>query len=51
MTLGKMKAEWMNIVFECHPYRESGVSILSGVEDIQQMLDDHILKVRKSARL
>jgi hypothetical protein len=27
--------EWQNILFECNPYRESGVSILSGVEDVQ----------------
>ena len=50
MTLAKMKAEWKNIMFECNPYRESGVSILSGVEDIQQMLDDHILKVCNAGR-
>ena len=41
----KMKQEWSSICFECVPYRESGVSILAGIEDVQQMLDDHILKV------
>ena len=43
-AMEKMKEEWSSICFECVPYRESGVSILSGIEDIQQMLDDHILK-------
>ena len=45
-TMRKMKSEWETIVFECAPYRESGVSILSSVEDVQQMLDDHILKAQ-----
>lgn len=47
----KMKLEWESIEFECDPYRESGVSILSGIEDIQQMLDDHILKAQVSTVL
>ena len=45
-AMEKMKAEWEAFCFECVPYRESGVSILSGVEDVQQMLDDHILKAQ-----
>ena len=45
-AMDKMKAEWKSFCFECVPYRESGVSILSGVEDVQQMLDDHILKAQ-----
>ena len=45
-AMEKMKEEWSSICFECVPYRESGVSILSGIEDIQQMLDDHILKAQ-----
>ena len=45
-AMEKMKAEWQAFCFECVPYRESGVSILSGVEDVQQMLDDHILKAQ-----
>lgn len=45
-----MKSEWKTFCFECVPYRESGVSILSGVEDVQQMLDDHILKAQTMHR-
>lgn len=29
MAMAKMKDEWLNVVFECIPYRESGVSTLT----------------------
>ncbi|XP_071449339.1 dynein axonemal heavy chain 3-like [Hetaerina americana] len=45
-SLAKMKSEWMDVKFECIPYRETGVSILSAVDEIQMMLDDHILKAQ-----
>ena len=45
-----MKSEWKSFCFECVPYRESGVSILAAVEDVQQMLDDHILKAQTMHR-
>ena len=34
-AMGKMKDEWEHVRFACQPYRESGVSILAGVDDIQ----------------
>ena len=34
-AMAKMKGEWEHVRFACEPYRESGVSILSGVDDIQ----------------
>ncbi len=46
MTMARMKEEWEAVTFDCQPYRESGVSVLAGVEDVQQMLDDHILKAQ-----
>ncbi|XP_017770457.1 PREDICTED: dynein heavy chain 3, axonemal-like [Nicrophorus vespilloides] len=45
-NLRKMKDEWEEIRFECLPYRETGVHILSALDDIQVMLDDHILKAQ-----
>lgn len=45
-NLRKMKEEWLTIEFECSPYRDSGVSILTSLDDIQVMLDDHILKAQ-----
>ncbi|GAB1599971.1 hypothetical protein Ahia01_000274600, partial [Argonauta hians] len=44
--LRKMKSEWEGVSFEITPYRETGVSILCGIDDIQVLLDDHIIKAQ-----
>ncbi|XP_052759353.1 dynein axonemal heavy chain 3 [Galleria mellonella] len=44
MALKKMKDEWVGVKFEVVPYRDTGVGILSGLDEVQQQLDDHILK-------
>ncbi|XP_075981520.1 dynein heavy chain at 62B [Anticarsia gemmatalis] len=43
-NLNKMMAEWTDICFKTSPYKDTGIFILSGLDDIQSVLDDHIVK-------
>ncbi|CAH0590400.1 unnamed protein product [Chrysodeixis includens] len=43
-NLNKMMAEWGDICFKTSPYKDTGIHILSGLDDIQSVLDDHIIK-------
>ncbi|XP_026741703.1 dynein heavy chain 12, axonemal [Trichoplusia ni] len=43
-NLNKMMAEWGDICFKTSPYKDTGIHILSGLDDIQSVLDDHIVK-------
>ncbi|XP_005185418.2 dynein axonemal heavy chain 12 [Musca domestica] len=43
-SLQAMIHEWDARVFPTGPYKETGVQILSNLDDIQALLDDHILK-------
>ncbi|EDV27935.1 uncharacterized protein TRIADDRAFT_52992 [Trichoplax adhaerens] len=45
-SIKKMKSEWEEIAFEFVEYREKGISILSSIDDIQVLLDDHLIKTQ-----
>ncbi|KAL8585021.1 Dynein heavy chain 3, axonemal [Nucella lapillus] len=45
-ALEKMKIDWKDLAFEMLVYRDTGVSILTAVDDIQVILDDHTVKAQ-----
>ena len=45
-TLDKMQGEWIGVAFEYIDWRETGTQILKGIDDIQMILDDQIVKTQ-----
>lgn len=45
-AFANMKNDWQDISFNFTSYRDTGVKILSGVDDVQMLLDDHIVKTQ-----
>lgn len=45
-NMSKMKDEWNEMLFTFVKYRDTSAYILSAVDDIQLMLDDHIIKAQ-----
>lgn len=45
-AMDKMEVEWEGLSFVCKPYRETGTYIIGGVDEVQTLLDDHIVKAQ-----
>uniref|UniRef100_H2Z3M9 Uncharacterized protein n=1 Tax=Ciona savignyi TaxID=51511 RepID=H2Z3M9_CIOSA len=45
-ALSRMKSDWDEILFNTLEYRDSGVSILSSLDEVQTVLDDQIVKTQ-----
>ncbi|XP_062847578.1 dynein axonemal heavy chain 3 [Trichomycterus rosablanca] len=45
-ALEKMKSEWAELQLSFTQYRDTGTSVVSAVDDIQVLLDDHIIKTQ-----
>lgn len=43
-NLHKMWGEWEGVKFSTSQYKETNIYILSGLDDIQALLDDHLVK-------
>lgn len=46
VNMVRMREDWTDVCFTLTPYRDHGFSILASVDDIQQQLDDQIVKTQ-----
>lgn len=49
-ALDAMQADWKEVAFEVLQYRDSDTHILSALDDIQTLLDDHIMRTQAMKR-
>uniref|UniRef100_A0A8C2VP56 Dynein axonemal heavy chain 3 n=1 Tax=Chinchilla lanigera TaxID=34839 RepID=A0A8C2VP56_CHILA len=45
-NLEKMKSDWSNMTFSFVKYRDTDTNILCAIDDIQLLLDDHVIKTQ-----
>ncbi|XP_021092936.1 dynein heavy chain 3, axonemal isoform X6 [Heterocephalus glaber] len=45
-NLEKMKLDWSNMMFSFVKYRDTDTNILCAIDDIQLLLDDHVIKTQ-----
>lgn len=45
-ALAAMKDEWSSLEFEVRSYKETGTFLVTGVDDIVTLLDDHLVKTQ-----
>ena len=45
-ALMAMRKEWHNLTFELFLYKDTGVPIVRGVENINALIDDHLVKIQ-----
>ena len=45
-ALDRMLGEWKPVPFDCVEYRDTGTHILRGLDEIQSLFDDHIVKTQ-----
>uniref|UniRef100_A0ABD2X5S3 Dynein heavy chain 7, axonemal n=1 Tax=Trichogramma kaykai TaxID=54128 RepID=A0ABD2X5S3_9HYME len=43
-TMQKMEKDWVDLNFVINPYKDSGTYVVAAIDDIQLILDDHIMK-------
>ncbi|XP_059216601.1 dynein axonemal heavy chain 3 isoform X2 [Stomoxys calcitrans] len=48
--LDNMKSDWKNVCFDILQYRDSDTHILASLDDIQTLLDDHLMRTQAMKR-
>lgn len=45
-ALVRMHLDWAEITFIVNPYRDTGTYVIASIDDIQLLLDDHLIKAQ-----